>query len=138
MRTGGQYQFKTADELMAAANAYFDWCDTHPIRATRTVRNAGTAEMETRDEQLPRCYTFEGLCDHLDIWDWTNFSNDNKDRDGFAEVLSKIRNKIRRNQIEGGMAGVYKENLTARLNGISDNIQQVAPPPATIEVTFDE
>lgn len=137
MRTGGEYQFKSADELMLAAQKYFDWCDTHPIRATRTVRNAG-GEMETRDEQLPRCYTFEGLCDHINICDWWNFVAANKERKGFEYVIARIRNKIRRNQIEGGMAGVYKENLTARLNGIADNLQQVAPPPSTIEVIFDE
>lgn len=138
MRTGGKFQFKTAEDLMLAAQNYFEWCDTHPIRAARVIKNAGTMDAETRDEQLPRCYTFEGLCDHIDITDWTNFVNDNKEREGFADVFGRIRNKIRRNQIEGGMVGLYKENLTARLNGIADNVQNVTPPPSTIEIRMDE
>lgn len=127
-RTGGQYQFKTAADLKAAAIAYFEWCDKNPIRGQRTIRK-GDDEPETRDEMYPRPYTFEGLCDYIDIWDWSNFVSDNKEREGFAPVLGWIRNKIRKQQIEGSMVGIYRENLTARLNGIADNMAITELPP---------
>ena len=137
MRTGGQYQFKTPEDLRKAAQSYFDWCDANPIRGQRTVKNSD-GEKELRDDMLPRPYTFEGLCEHIDIWDWSLFVTNNKERDGFAPVLGWIRNKVRRNQIEGGMVGLYRENLTARLNGITDNVADQTPPPSTVEVRYTE
>lgn len=137
MRTGGQYQFKTADELRQEAQDYFDWCDKNPIRGSSTVsRDDGSRE--TRDTLFPRPYTFEGLGEHIQIADYLEFKKWNEKREGFADVFGWIRNKIRRNQIEGGLVGIYKENLTARLNGIAENMNDVTPPPSTIEIRFDE
>lgn len=130
MRTGGQYQFKTPEDLREAARSYFEWCDKNPIRGQRVLRKSEDDEKpELRDEMYPRPYTFEGLCDFIDIWDWSRFVSDNKDRDGFAPVLGWIRNKIRKQQIEGSMVGLYRENLTARLNGIAENMAVTELPP---------
>ena len=132
-----RHLFETAQDLLKAAQGYFDWCDANPIRGARSVRNAdGTKVMQ--DEMLPRPYTFEGLCLHVHISDWTLFVANNKERDGFEDAIAFIRNTIRRNQIEGGMVGLYKENLTARLNGIAEQVQDVTPPPSTIEKGYEE
>lgn len=128
MRTGGKYQFETAEALKAAALGYFQWCEDNPIRGTRTIKT-DSGENETREELYPRPYTFEGLCLHIDIADWSMFCTNNKSREGFADVLAWIRNNIRRNQIEGAMAGLYRENITARLNGIAENMAIQELPP---------
>lgn len=137
MRTGGKYQFKTPEALKEAAQSYFDWCDKNPIRGQRTIKKED-GETETRDDMYPRPYTFEGLCEHIDIWDWSRFVSDNRDREGFAPVLGWIRNKIRRQQIEGSMVGLYRENLTARLNGIADNMAVTELPPTECLKDEDE
>lgn len=129
MKTGGQYQFKTPQELKDAAQSYFDWCDSHPIRGARVVKSEGD-DKETRDDMYPRPYTFEGLCLHINISDWSMFCTSNKKREGFPEVLSWIRNMIRKQQIEGAVVGLYKENITARLNGIAENMA-IQELPAT-------
>lgn len=118
---GGQYRYKTADEFRAECAEYFAWCDTNPIRGTRSVRNKAEGKV-VADEMLPRPYTIEGMCDRLGISNWTKFVQDNKERDGFADVIDWARNKIRMCQVEGGMVGIYNPNLTARLNGIAENI----------------
>lgn len=141
MRTGGQYQFKTPEDLREAAQSYFDWCVKNPIRGTRIINKDGgeEGEIETRDVQCPRPFTFEGLCEHIDITDWSQFVSQNKERDGFEKVIAWVRNKIRRNQIEGGLVGIYKENLTARLNGLKENLAvQELPNPECLPDELDE
>lgn len=45
---------------------------------------------------------------------------DPQTRKDFGVVLSRIREAIEVDQVEGGLAGVYNPGLTARLNGIKD------------------
>lgn len=120
-------KYKNAADLRKDAEAYFAWCDANPIRGSRTNRN-DNGEVVKTDVLLPRPYTFEGLALHCKIADWQAFANDNKKREGFADVLGFIRNTIRRNQIEGAMVGAYKENITARLNGIAENMNTSDKP----------
>lgn len=128
MRTGGEYQFKTPEDLRNSCEEYFAWCEQNPIRGQRLVKKEN-GETETRDEMYPRPLTFEGLCDHIGIADWSHFVAQNKEREGFADVFGWVRNKVRRNQIEGGLVGLYRENLTARLNGIAENMAINELPP---------
>lgn len=130
-------KFETAADLLKAAEGYFTWCDENPIRGSRSVRYRD-GEKTTEDDMLPRPYTFEGLCLHIGVPDWSMFVTRNKEREGFADAIATIRNRIRRNQIEGGMVGIYKEYLTARLNGIAEQVQDITPPPSTVEVRYTE
>lgn len=38
----------------------------------------------------------------------------------YYAICSRIRNQIRQDQIEGGMAGIYNPSITQRLNGLTD------------------
>lgn len=42
----------------------------------------------------------------------------------YAPICSYIRKKTRKDQIEGGMAGIYNPSITQRLNGLSETINQ--------------
>lgn len=75
-----------------------------------------------------RCLTMEGfelyLCENDIITEAKDyFSN----RDGryteFVPICSRIRLSIRKDQIEGGMAGIYNPSITQRLNGLVDKQQ---------------
>lgn len=127
-----KYIFNSAEKLREAADAYFKWCDENPIK--------GQAVQGDRDEtrEYPRPYTFEGLALFIGVSNWTQFVNDNREREGFSDELDRIRNKVRCNQIEGALVGIYKENITARLNGIAEQVQDITPPPSTIEIRYDE
>lgn len=128
MGAGRKFKFKDAAELNKACMDYFIWCEQNPIRGQRFIKK-DNGETETRDEMYPRPFTFEGMCEHIGVSDWTLFVANNKEREGFAEVFAYVRNKIRRNQIEGAMVGLYRENLTARLNGIAENMAINELPP---------
>lgn len=131
MPSGRLYNFKTAADLRKTADGYFNWCDDNPIRGQRSVRSKdGVKNMG--DEMFPRPYTFEGFCRFAGISDYSMFCRNNKDREGFAEVLAYIRNRIRCNQIEGGLVGIYQPNLVARLNGIAENLNTAEKPAINI------
>lgn len=70
-----------------------------------------------------RCLTMEGFEIYLfeqevisDLKDY--FSNKENRYTSYAPVCSRIRLAIRRDQIEGGMSGLYNASITQRLNGL--------------------
>jgi hypothetical protein len=61
------------------------------------------------------CYVFElGLNSDLSHY----FSNYEGRYTDYLAVCSHIKRKIRKDQIEGGMAGIYNPSITQRLNGL--------------------
>lgn len=40
----------------------------------------------------------------------------------YVAVVARIKRVIREDQVTGGFVGIYKENITARINGINDTI----------------
>lgn len=48
-------------------------------------------------------------------------NKDNRYED-FAPICSYIKKKTRKDQIEGGMAGIYNPSITQRLNNINEGI----------------
>ncbi|MDO5829153.1 MAG: hypothetical protein Q4Q25_03280, partial [Methanocorpusculum sp.] len=57
--------------------------------------------------------------------DWATFKAEYEKRDdSFCGVISFIEESVRRQMVEGALVGNYKENLVARLNGISERITQ--------------
>jgi hypothetical protein len=50
------------------------------------------------------------------------FSNREERYTDYVTICRAIRNEIRQDQIEGGMACVYNPSITARINGLADKI----------------
>jgi len=83
------------------------------------------------------------VCDNTDITypDLTAYfeNKDNKYEDYFP-ITSRIKAEIKNDQINGGMTMIYSQNLTARLNGFSDNVdlttkgKEIQNTPTTIQV----
>jgi len=48
------------------------------------------------------------------------FRNTNDAYTAYCGVCSRIKNAIRRDQIEGGMVGQYNPSITQRLNGLTE------------------
>ena len=56
------------------------------------------------------------------------FSNKEGRYADFVPICTRIRESVRQDQIEGGMAGVYNPSITQRLNGLvekTDNVHNV-------------
>ncbi len=78
-----------------------------------------------REKQRP--LTMEGFeCYAMDNTEITfpelsaYFSDKNNAYGEFYSICSRIRREIRRNQIEGGMAGIFNPSITQRLNALKE------------------
>lgn len=52
------------------------------------------------------------------------FGNKNGRYKRFSDICTCIREEIRQDQIEGGMAGMYNPSITQRLNNLVEKVQQ--------------
>lgn len=116
---GRPRKFKSAAELAQKAVDYFSWADANPIVTSRFMTKQGMVVNTT-----PRPYTIHGFCVFAGIGDWSSFKKSYMEKKGFCGLIQNIENTIVSNQLDGGMVGIYSPNLTARLNGISDKVQQ--------------
>lgn len=79
-------------------------------------------------KEKERPLTIEGfecwLADNDIIEDLGDYlkNKDNRYAD-YAPICSYIKKHTRKDQIEGGMAGVYNPSITQRLNGLTEQIQ---------------
>lgn len=130
---GRPRKFKTAEDLWNAYVAYTQWNDANPL----TVYNYQEQSMEGKGKTAPdaqrrrrqmvvRPMSLTAFRLHAGIKrDWATFKADYEKRgENFRGVLQIIEECVRRQMVEGALVGNYKENLVARLNGISDSIKQ--------------
>jgi len=53
------------------------------------------------------------------------FANHEKRYSDYVAICSRIRREIRKDQIEGGMAGIYNPSITQRLNGLTEKTENI-------------
>jgi len=78
----------------------------------------------TREKEKP--LTIEGfecwLSENEIIEDLGDYlKNKDKRYEDYAPICSYIKKKTRRDQIEGGMAGIFNPSITQRLNNLAEN-----------------
>jgi hypothetical protein len=77
-----------------------------------------------REKEIP--LTLEGFENYvadipempMDLGDY--FANTNKAYSQYSTICTRIRRKIRQDQIEGGMSSVFNSSITQRLNNLVD------------------
>jgi len=79
-------------------------------------------------KEKERPLTIEGfecwLADNDIIEDLGDYLKNKDNRyDDYAPICSYIKKHTRKDQIEGGMAGVYNPSITQRLNGLTEQVQ---------------
>ena len=84
------------------------------------------AELVKRKKEVP--LTVDGFEDYLfengvinDLGDY--FSNKDGRYSNYATICRAIKRKCRKDQINGGMAGIYNPSITQRLNGLVEKTQ---------------
>jgi hypothetical protein len=113
------------DMFRISFDEYVDETKLNPFIVTDFVGKDGS--MVHREKERP--LTIEGfenfMCDKYGI---STIQQYLENRDGkykeYISILAYVRRKIRQDQIEGGMAFMYHANLTARIQGISDKLEQ--------------
>lgn len=104
--------------------AYVKKTKSNPFIVTDWV--GGAAKQVDRKKERP--LTLEGFNNYChEVVPLYNVDDYVYNRDGrypqFIKVVTRIRDMIRQDQIEGGMAMIYSQPLTARLNNLVDKTE---------------
>lgn len=111
--------FSTPELLWQAACEYFEYCDSHPWKVTKTKSKGKNREKEETPTQCP--FSLTGMMSYLDVSEayWRQFKESNHDED-FSTVITRIENIIKTQQLEGALVGAFNANIVARINGLAD------------------
>jgi len=117
----GKY-IETPEELWKLFEAYKKDVKSKPFLVTDWVGGMGTQVERKKEKPL----TMEGFS--MFCWDKISqvkdyFSNRDGRYNDYVHICSRIKEAIRQDQIEGGMAGMYNPSITQRLNGLVEKTQ---------------
>lgn len=115
---------ETPEKMWEYFEAYRKSIKDNPIKKHVFVGKDGMADWEKRDRPLT-LEGFENWCFEKQIINDLGhyFSNLNDSYKDFLPICSRIRQIIRQDQIEGGMAGIYNPSITQRLNGLTEKTE---------------
>lgn len=118
----GRYKLIDSPESMFSYfKQYREWAKSNPLEIEDYVGKDAHRVMREK----PRPLTMEGFENWLFEQDIIGsvdqyFSNERDAYSDFTGICRTIRQIIRQDQIEGGMAGIYNPSITQRLNGLVD------------------
>ena len=138
MPAGRNKYIETPEKLWALFKEYVEHTKGSPIMVNDFV-GKDPVEVERKKEKP---LTLEGFEDYLferkiinDLGDY--FANTDGSYKDYQPICRAIRRKIRKDQIEGGMVGIYNPNITNRLNGLVDKVQEDGSKEVTIKVKYE-
>lgn len=147
-RKGRPPHFKTPQDLWRAATDYFKWADDNPIEVSKKIASGSKkkgSKTETKSDHVNTTnrtpYSLHSFQAHAGISNWAEFKNkDCYKTDEFVIVIRAIENTIAGMQIDGAIAGVYNNNIVARLNGLADktDVTSNGKQVNNVIVTFPE
>ena len=118
---------ETAEKMWELFLQYEKETKMKPFLKHTFVGKDGNSQYEERE----RCLTMEGfyeyVCEHSDTKFNTSdpdlsdyFENKDNRYSEYIRICSRIKRRIKKDQIEGGMAGIYNPSITQRLNGLTE------------------
>lgn len=115
---GRPRKFNSVEEYLNKFFEYCEWANNNPIITTDGIKLT-EGEKTTQANRIARPLTIDGWCAFANIGNYSQFKKDYIER-GFGDAIAGIERVIRENQISGAAVGIYRENLVARLNGLTD------------------
>ena len=160
---GRPRKFETPEQLGKVCNKYFQWAVENPYKKPVIVHKPWTEVIEeeyidkkgekqtktikkthpytTVYEEVPRPFSLEALCNHIDI-DVTTF-RDYERKEDFSLICTRIRQIIDNQQIEGASLNIYNANIIARRQGLIEKSDITSkgdklPPPVQQEIKISK
>lgn len=122
---GRPNKIESPEQLQELFEQYKKETKSNPFRVADYVGKE--AQLVWREKEKPltmegfNVYVFkQGIASGLQNY----FANTNGRYKRFLSICSHIREEIRQDQIEGGMAGMYNPSITQRLNNLVEKVQQ--------------
>jgi len=135
----GRHKYiESPESLWELFEQYTKDAKSSPIKVTDWV--VGMAKVVTREKERPLTmegfdlYCFkQGIITSLEQY----FSNREKRYESFVGICSRIKQAIRADQIEGGMAGIYNPSITQRLNNLVEKVQEDGTKEVIVKVKYE-
>lgn len=115
---------KTPEIMMELFNSYTIELKANPFKVKDWVGKDAYEVMREKERPL----TMEGFAVYVyktgivaNIWQY--FANYKGQYADYVDVCAQIRDVIKADQIEGGMAMIYNPSITARLNGLVEKAE---------------
>lgn len=127
---------ETPDRMWGLFVSYINKIKATPFKVKDWVGKEGLPVFREKEKPLTMVgfegYVFDqGLNGSLHRY----FANTEGAYSDYIDVCERIRNAIRADQIEGGMAGIYNPSITQRLNNLVE--QTETKLDANLTFTFD-
>lgn len=124
-KVGRPKAIPTPEDFWGRFVEYREHTKSNPIKVLDFVGKDGISVHREKERPL----TIEGFENYLeDVYGIGAVQQYLENRGGryteFVSIVNRVRKIIRQDQIEGGMAGIYQQNLTARIQGLSDKVEQ--------------
>lgn len=131
-KVGRPKAIETPDIMFAYFKDYVEHTKSNPFKVKDWVGK--DADQVYREKEKP--LTLEGFSNYCFFNGITSninhyFGNLDERYSEFVPICSRIREFIRQDQIEGGMAGLYNPSITQRLNGLTEKqeVTQISEQP---------
>lgn len=116
---------------------YKQWVVDNPILVQDYVGKDGNEVYRKKNRPL----TYEGFCNYLAknkiiAYPEGYFQNRDGRYNDFVNICLRIKQEIRQDQIDGGMAGVYNPSITQRINGLVERVQDDGTKEININVRY--
>lgn len=136
-RPHGTKYIKTADEMWQWFEEYKTQTKSNPIRVHDFVGKDGDSVERLKERPL----TIEGFRNFCrrkgcDVTEY--FLNRDGRYEGYTIICRAIRDEIRQDQIEGGMAMIYNPSITQRLNGLAEKTETKGEHKLTVNADFNQ
>ena len=121
---GRNKHIETPDKLWEYFEQYKEQTKSKPFLVKDWVGK--DAEQVHREKERPltiegfECWLFDnGIISDLSHY-FSNYENRYTD---YLAICSRVKKAVRKDQIEGGMSGMYNPSITQRLNGLVEKTQ---------------
>lgn len=113
---GRKLIFKTPEELQAACDEYFQWCQDNPLIEHGVI----STKMGIQNIEIPkvRVFTAGGLCMYLGISKQTFENYQNKD--AFVETVTRAKEIILNQKFENAACGLLNPQFIGKDIGLID------------------
>ena len=124
-RPKGTKNIETPEKMWEIFLAYKKQTKENPIKVQDYVGKDGSPVWREKERPLTiegfECYCFENSI----ISDLSHyFANTNNKYSDYLTICSRIKKMVRKDQIEGGMSGIYNPSITQRLNNLIEKVEQ--------------
>jgi hypothetical protein len=125
MSRGNPKKIPTPEKMWELFLEYKDWCKSNPYRVHDFVGKDGRDVHREKERPLTNNGFDSYLADNQYIGH--NIDQYRRNEHGmyndFVDVMSRIHNVIREDQLCGAMCGVYQHHVTARVLGLVDKTE---------------